>query len=79
MREASKFDQISKEIAAKSDLIASVSFANELRSNFKKTDTIPVFRFEWEKDVDESTKKKELEALEKWLKVRLNTQKIEIK
>lgn len=79
MREASKFEQISKEIAAKSDLIASVSFANELRSNFKKTDTIPVFRFEWEKDVDESTKKKELEALEKWLKVRLNTQKIEIK
>ncbi|MDO4727981.1 MAG: TIGR00341 family protein [Bacteroidota bacterium] len=77
-QESAKFEQISKEIQANNKEIVSISFANELISDFKKTDTIPVFRFQWKKDVSNEVKKKELENLGKWLKIRLNTNKIKV-
>lgn len=78
-KEATKFEQIVKEISTRNDWIASVSFANELRSTFDKTDTIPVFRFQWKENVKDEIKKKEKENIEKWLKVRLEIDTLEVK
>lgn len=77
-QEASNFEQISKEVQANNANITSVSFANELISNFKKTDTIPIFRFQWKKGISNEAKKKDLETLEKWLKVRLNIKHLKV-
>lgn len=78
-REASKFQQITKEIAVNYEDIASVSFANELKSNFKKIDTIPVFRIQWKKDSKKVDKKAETEKLKKWLSTRLDSKKVVVK
>lgn len=78
-REASKFQQITKEIAVNYEDIASVSFANELKSNFKKIDTIPVFRIQWKKDSKKVDKKAETEKLKKWLSTRLDSKKVIVK
>lgn len=78
-KEAAKFQQITKEIAVNYEDIASVSFANELKSNFKKIDTIPVFRIQWKKEPKKDERKAEIEKLRKWLSTRLNNKKVLVK
>ncbi|MDO4230200.1 MAG: TIGR00341 family protein [Capnocytophaga sp.] len=77
-KEASKFQQIAKEIKANYSQITSVAFSNQLVSDFKKTDTIVNFQFQWTKETRHETKKKDLENLKKWLKVRLNIDTLQI-
>lgn len=77
--EATKFQQISKEIGVNYENVASVSFANELVSNFKTIDTVPVFRIRWKNTVSGTAKKSEMEKLTNWLSVRLENKKIIVK
>lgn len=78
-KDASKFEEISKEIIINYEDLETITFANELKSDFKKIDTIPVFRVQWKKHVKDSTKVKQTEKLRKWLNTRLNTEKILVK
>lgn len=78
-REASKFKQICKEISVNYDDVVSVSFANELQNNFKKIDTIPVFRIHWKKETKATDRKAEMEKMKRWLSTRLESKKIIVK
>lgn len=77
-KEASKFEKISQEIVINYP-VSSVAFANELKNDFQKIDTIPVFRIQWKNSVNEATKKNELEKLNLWLSKRLENEKIVVK
>ncbi len=78
-REASKFEEISKEIAINYDKIASVSFANELQSDFNRIDTVPVFRIRWKEAASEEDKARDAEKLKRWLNARLKIKKVSVK
>lgn len=78
-KNASKFQTISKEIAINYSHIASVSFANELQTNFETIDTIPVFRIQWKKEAKAVNKSEELKRLTQWLSTRLENEKVVVK
>lgn len=78
-KNADKFQKISKEIAINYSNIVSVSFANELQSNFKTIDTVPIFRLQWKKDIKPEQKKEDSEKITKWLRERLDSKKVIVK
>ena len=77
-KEQIPFEQISKEMKMIFPSIKEVSFGKTLSTNFKKTDTLPVFMIRWNRSIPYRTKKKEISKLQKWLKTRtqLDTLKI---
>ncbi len=77
-KEQIPFAQISKEMKMIFPAIKEVSFGKTLYTDFKKTDTLPVFMIRWNRPLPYRTKRKEVNKLQKWLKSRaqLDTLKI---
>ncbi len=73
------FDNISAEAKVNYNNLAAIGFSYTIKTDFNKTDTIPVFEVKWK----EGTKQKEIEAdtkkINDWLKLRLNNKAIQVK
>jgi len=70
------FIQLSKEAQIIFKNLTTLSYSNKLKTNFNKIDTLLVFEAQWQDSIPASTKQKQ--ALQSWLKTRLNNTKIEL-
>ncbi|MDO5607412.1 MAG: TIGR00341 family protein [Capnocytophaga sp.] len=75
-KEALLFEQISKEIAVNYEQIASVAYAKELISDFKKMDTVPIFRVAWKQAVNKPEAEKQKKKLQEWLRLKLDNDRV---
>ena len=74
------FEELSKEVKINYENLDRFSFANEINTNFTKTDTINVFTVKWNNSVtDEKSRARDNEKLEKWLKLRLKLDTLVVK
>jgi len=67
------FDDITKEVKINYTDIAELGFANEIKTDFTKTDTIPIFFVKWKDGLSNASKEANRLKLSEWLKVRTNT------
>ena len=70
------FIQISKEAKANYNGLKQISYGNIIETNFSKVDTITVFNTKWYDSIPKSKEQKVL--LQKWLKIRLNKDNIQV-
>ncbi len=74
------FDDIAKEVKINYTNLEQFSYAIEIKTNFTKIDTIPVFEVKWNASLEkEDAILKEKEKLEKWLKQRLSLDTMVVK
>ncbi|MDM9632297.1 DUF389 domain-containing protein [Robiginitalea aurantiaca] len=73
------FDEISAEARVNYDGLAGLEFAYTLRTDFNKTDTIPVFVARWKEKVKRKQKEEELNKLREWLQIRLKNDRIQVR
>ncbi|WOD42270.1 DUF389 domain-containing protein [Hwangdonia lutea] len=74
------FEALTKEVEINYETIEQFSYAKVINTNFKKLDTVTVFSVKWVDSLtNESVKTKEKEKLEKWLKLKLNTNNLVVK
>ncbi|WP_111309292.1 DUF389 domain-containing protein [Confluentibacter sediminis] len=74
------FDDIAKEVKINYTNLQEFSYAIEIKTNFSKIDTIPVFEAKWNASLEkEDAILKEKEKLEKWLKQRLSLDTMVVK
>ena len=59
--------------------IESLGFSYQLRTDFKKVDTIPVFEVDWKNGVSASQKQADTKKMLAWLKLRLQDSTLVIK
>ena len=72
-RDQIPFDELTKELKINYDKLEQISFANEIKSNFKKLDTMKVFYIKWiDSLVTADSKLKEGKRLEAFIKERLD-------
>ena len=71
------FREISRELQITYDGVSRIGFANEIITDFKKTDTIPIFYIQWDKKTSTKSKKEDLDKIHKWLQVRTGNQKVQ--
>ncbi|WP_104734568.1 DUF389 domain-containing protein [Hanstruepera ponticola] len=74
------FDQVVKEVQINYDALESFSYANEISSDFKKSDTLSVFTVKWDKSkIKEANIPSETDKLGRWLKVKLSLDTLAIR
>ena len=73
------FQNISAEAKANYQNIESLGFSYQLRTDFKKVDTIPVFEVDWKNGVSASEKQADTKKMLAWLKLRLQDSTLVIK
>ena len=74
------FDQVVKEVQINYDALESFSYANEISSDFKKSDTLSVFTVKWDKSkIKEASISSETDKLGRWLKVKLSLDTLAIR
>ena len=67
------FEELTKEVKVNYETIDQISYSNVITSNFTKMDTLSVFSVKWIDSLSkESTRTKDKEKLEKWLKLKLD-------
>ena len=71
--------EISNEIHINYEHIEELVFAKEVRTNFKRIDTIPVVSVKWNSKLDEKERKLQEKKLKKWLEARLNMENLILK
>lgn len=71
------FDNISQELRINYSGIERVGFANEIITDFKKTDTIPIFYLSWDKKLSDKKVSEDLEKIHKWLQVRTGNDRVQ--
>ena len=74
-----KFDEISKEVKMNYSEIQSISYYNKVTTNFRTTDTVPVFSITWDSKYPKSSRQKDMETLNTWLKYKLKLDTLLIK
>ena len=74
-----KFDEISKEVKMNYSEIQSISYYNKVTTNFRTTDTVPVFSITWDSKYPKSSRQKDMETLNTWLKFKLKLDTLLIK
>lgn len=72
------FDNIAKEVKINYPSVAQFSYAIEIKTNFAKIDTIPVFEVKWNSS-SESAISNEKQKLQNWLKQRLSLDTMVVK
>ncbi len=71
-KEMIPFDQVVKEVQINYEGLSSFGFANEITSNFKTSDTLPVFTVQWNTSkISERDIPNETDKLSRWLKTKL--------
>ncbi len=73
------FNNISSEARANYGNIASLGFSYQIRTDFNKIDTIPVFEVKWKNGVRETQKKSDSERMLAWLKLRIQDSTLVVK
>lgn len=74
------FDNIAKEVKINHPAVEQFSYAIEIKTNFTKIDTIPVFEVKWNASQgNENTIQNEKQKLQTWLKQRLSLDTMVIK
>jgi len=73
------FEQISAEAITNFENLDSLGFAYRITTDFTKIDTIPIFEVVWKKDAKQEDIKEDTQKLSKWLKLRLNDNKVRVK
>lgn len=73
------FEEISREIRINYENVKELGFANEIITNFKTTDTIPVFFVKWNAALSPELKSKRVDRLTEWLKLRTKNQKVRVR
>lgn len=74
------FEELAKEVKINYETIEQFSYANVINSNFKKTDTLTVFSVKWiDSLAKEPARKKDKVKLEKWLKLKLDIDTLQVK
>ncbi|MBL7472853.1 DUF389 domain-containing protein [Robertkochia sediminum] len=71
------FSDISKELRINYSGIEQVGFANEIITDFKKTDTIPIFYISWSNKLSQRVIKENTTKIHEWLQVRTGNQKVQ--
>lgn len=74
-----RFDRVLGEIKINYEDLATVSFAQEFRSDFEKMDTLNIVSVRWKDNVKNKNKKEQEEKLQKWLEQRLSIKNIEVR
>jgi hypothetical protein len=73
------FTSIKNEIKIQYPQITKLSYGSTIRTDFKtKQDTLPVFYVTWGEKATNINTKEKTEALERWLRVRLNNEKVKV-
>ncbi len=65
------FSSIGQELKANYQNVSGMGFSYQLRTDFKKLDTVPVFELQWNKDIRKKQRETELKKINDWLKIRL--------
>ncbi|WGU70843.1 hypothetical protein QIU18_01800 [Capnocytophaga canimorsus] len=78
-REALLFENVTKEAAVNYENLRRITFSNELISNLKSIDTLPVFRVTWKDGLDAKQSEAETKKLQKWLQLKFGNNKIVVK
>jgi len=74
-----QFDEISKEVKMNYSEIQSISYYNKVTTNFRTTDTVSVFSITWDSKYPKSSRQKDMETLNTWLKYKLKLDTLLIK
>ena len=74
-----KFYEISKEVKMNYSEIQSISYYNKVTTNFRTTDTVPVFSITWDSKYPKNSRQKDMETLNTWLKFKLKLDTLLIK
>jgi len=72
------FVQISEEAKINYIEIQEISYANQVKTNFEKVDTMTVFKVKWYDTIPKKTKKIQEKKLYSWLKTRLNLDTLKV-
>ncbi|NJB37192.1 DUF389 domain-containing protein [Croceivirga sp. JEA036] len=73
------FSEITAEAKINYEDLTEINFAYQIKSNFKKLDTVPVFEVKWDEKLKNSHIDKEQQKLSKWLKQRLQDSTLQIR
>jgi hypothetical protein len=73
------FADISAEAKTNYENLESIGFSPSIQTDFKKTDTIPIFEVKWKRDAKRFQTGADTKKLHDWLKLRLKDSTIQIK
>lgn len=73
------FQDISKEAQINYNNLASLGFAYSITTDFKKTDTIPVFEVKWKRDAKRFQTEIATKKMHNWLRIRLKDSTVQLK
>ena len=73
------FADISAEARASYEYLDGLSFYYSIRTDFSKTDTIPIFEVKWKDEAGSNQIAKDSRKLHEWLKLRLKNEAIQLK
>lgn len=73
------FADISAEAKTNYENLESIGFSPSIQTDFKKTDTIPIFEVKWKRDAKRFQTEGDTKKLHDWLKLRLKDSTIQIK
>ena len=73
------FQDISKEAQINYDNLISLGFAYSITTDFKKTDTIPVFEVKWKRDAKRFKTEAATKKMQNWLRLRLKDSTVQLK
>jgi hypothetical protein len=72
------FQTISREAKINYRNIEQLSYANNIVTDFSRTDTVPTFNVRWNKSLSNQLRQSEMEKLREWLQVRLSLDTISV-
>lgn len=72
------FVQVSEEAKINYTGLEELSYSNQVKTNFKKVDTIKVFHVKWFDSIPEKTIKENEKKMYRWLKTRLNLDTLKV-
>lgn len=72
------FDQIANEIKINYTNVEEIAFSKLIKTNFKKMDTLPIIYLKWSKSASERNRKVDEAKIEKWLRLKLQTEKLQV-
>lgn len=73
------FREISAEARANYENLKSLGFSYKIMTDFNKLDTIPVFEVDWKENTSRGSVQRDMEKLNRWLRLRLKDSTIQLK
>ena len=73
------FDEVVNEAKIYNENLKAIAFAYQIKTDFSKVDTIPVFEVQWSEDLEDASKQEQQGKLQKWLRTRLKDTLLTVK